>query len=75
MKQKAVTCALFIAISSILGSVGLITAGCKTKEQIQVIQPQVVITNDISSASFNDEHYVWEGFIFSTNQVKSANQK
>ena len=70
MKQKAVTCALFIAIGSMLGSVGLITAGCKTKDQIQVIQPQAVVTNNAASASFNDEHYVWEGFIFSTNQVK-----
>ena len=72
MKQKAITCALFIAISLILGSVGLMTAGCKTKEQIQVIQPQVVVTNSIPVKAFNDERYVWEGFIFSTNQVKEV---
>jgi len=36
-KHKIVTCALLIAISSILGSIGLMTSGCKTNEQIQVI--------------------------------------
>lgn len=72
MKQKVVTCALCIVLSSMLGSIGLIMAGCKTKEQLHVIQPQTVVTNSVPVKAFNDEHYVWEGFIFSTNQVKEA---
>ena len=75
MKQKIKTCFVFIALSSMLGSIDLIMAGCKTKEQIHVIQPQTVVTNNVPVKAFNDERYVWEGFIFSTNQVKSANQK
>ena len=72
MKQRIKTYAVFIALSTMLGSIGLIAAGCKTREQIQVIQPQAVVTNSVPVKAFNDERYVWEGFIFSTNQVKEA---
>lgn len=71
MKRKAVICALVIAVSSVFMSIGLIS-GCKSKPHIQVIQPQTIVTNTVQAGSFNSERYVWEGFIFSTNQVKEA---
>ena len=75
MKQRLKTYVVFIALSSIIGSLGLIVAGCKTKEHIQVIQPQTIVTNSVPVKAFNDEYYVWEGFIFSTNQVKEVKTK
>ena len=39
MKQKALTIIASAFISLMLGSIGFILAGCKTNEQIQVIQP------------------------------------
>ena len=46
----------------------LMFAGCKSKPQ----NPSYYdgeSTNVIMQTEFNEENYVWEGFIFSTNRV------
>ena len=73
IKQKAITCAIFITIASLIGSIGCIGTGCKSKSSIQVIENTNVVTNMQTTKSFNDERYVWEeNFYFSTNQVNDA---
>ena len=72
MKQKIISYSLFIAISLILGSIGFISSGCKSQSKIQVIEPQVVVTNKIPTKAFNEERYVWENFYFSTNEVNES---
>ena len=41
-------------------------AGC-TGDKIQVIHNANVVTNFVPTSAFNDEHYVWESWQFSTN--------
>lgn len=75
MKFKTAKRALTITASITAILIGLMFSGCKTKQQIQVVQPQITVTNTAPARAFNDEQYVWENFIFSTNQVKEAKQK
>lgn len=75
IRHKAISYALLVAISLILGSIGFMTAGCKSQSKIQVIEPQSVVTNYVPAKAFNDERYVWENFYFSTNEVKDTNLK
>ena len=75
MKLKTIKHALTATASITAILIGLMFSGCKTKEQIQVVQPQITVTNTAPARAFNDEQYVWENFIFSTNQVKEAKQK
>ena len=73
IRHRAIVYALYIAISSILGIAGFITtAGCKSQNKIQIVEPHLVVTNNIPTKAFNDEYYVWENFYFSTNQVKNT---
>ena len=39
IRHKAISYALLVAISLILGSIGFMTAGCKSQSKIQVIEP------------------------------------
>lgn len=73
MKRKILACSLFIAIGAAIGSVGLLTLGCsKTKVQVPEAHPVIVVTNGYDTLKFNDEHYVWENFYFSTNKVEDT---
>ena len=72
MKHKILACSLFIALGAAIGSVGLFTAGCKTKVHVPEAHPVIVVTNGHTTAKFNDERYVWENFYYSTNQVKDT---
>lgn len=47
--------------------------GCKSTP-IQVIDNTNVVTNTVPLKSFNDESYVWESWMFSTNEVKSIDR-
>lgn len=42
--------------------------GCKS-DKIQVIQADKTITNSVPVKAFNDETYIWENWVFSTNSV------
>lgn len=76
IRRHAIVYALYIAISSILGIAGFITtAGCKSQNKIQIVEPHLVVTNNIPAKAFNDEYYVWENFYFSTNQINDVKQK
>lgn len=46
----------------------LVLFGCKTKPQTPTYYDGGS-TNVIMQTEFNEENYVWEGFIFSTNRV------
>ena len=48
---------------------GLIVCGCCSEPKIQVIHNDKTVTNTIQKASFQDESYVWESWLFSTNRV------
>ena len=57
---KKIAIALFIA--------SMMLSGCKSKEQINVPQ-QPTTTNTIQLIEFNQEHYIWESFLFPTNRT------
>ena len=57
----------FIALTSFL------IFGCKTNPQNQTyFDNETVNTNILMQTEFNDEIYVWENFIFSTNRVDNS---
>lgn len=72
--MKSKLSAFLIAIAAILLPMQFMS-GCKTQKPCNDVQYVDPMTNSMQSTAFNDEHYVWENFYFSTNQVKSANQK
>ena len=49
----------------------LMLFGCKSKPENSSYYNNT--TNTIMQTQFNEEHYVWEGFIFSTNRVDKIN--
>lgn len=73
-KERMLSYAVSIAISLLLGSLGLISYGCKSTspDVVYVIENKNVVTNVAPTKAFNDERYVWEKFIFSTNRVDEA---
>ena len=60
--MKKTLIALFILGSAFLG-------GC-TSEKIQVVDPGASST--AVGSSFNEDRYVWEDFIFTTNRVNGV---
>ena len=57
----ATTLIACIALACILGC-----SGCKA-DKINIIHNDKVVTNTVPVKAFNDESYVWEGWLFSTN--------
>lgn len=50
----------------------LILFGCKSKPQNPSYYDGGSTTNVIMQTEFNEETYVWESFIFSTNRVNNT---
>lgn len=44
--------------------------GCMTNEHADTTES--CVKSNAFGASFNDQQYVWEGFIFSTNKVENV---
>lgn len=58
--KKIITIAIFAS---------LMLFGCKSKPQPSYYDGGS--TNIIMQTEFNEENYIWEGFIFSTNRVNN----
>ena len=55
-------------IAVIMFIASLLAAGCACKEK-KTFSDQPAMTNVIQSADFNQEHYIWEQFLFPTNRT------
>lgn len=48
----------------------LLVCGCKSENTIHVIKSDT--QTEVTGSGFNEEHYIWEGFIFTTNRVEKV---